>query len=503
MPTALAIALKVFVLVGLGAIAAGSLRRVSAALRHRLWVAVLASVALVALTSPLGPRWTLPLGATLRLPSLDRIAADVHRSGTTVPAAGSSSVPLASSGEAWARATRLVWLLGAGALLLRLVVGHARLGGIARRARTIDSGPVRLVTTAELDSPATWGVFRPIIALPSGAASWSEVERADVMAHELAHVRRRDVLTQTCADVLCAALWLHPAVWYARGRLRAEGERACDDAVLAAGGDGMRYAETLFAIARRARPVAAAVGIGRARELEARLRAVLDPRVLRQSSRGAMTAIPLGVIAAASAIAACDVFALPEAVITYGERVPLTLEHEQRALRRHFTPRDAREAEAIERFQGGTGHVKQHEMDYVRDRSIWALSIARDDQIIAPLLARLDDADWRVRAYAAWGLLVADAHEAQGALTERLDDPIWRVRAMAAEALVALGDGRSTAAMVRLLEDPAWQVRLPVVNFLAKLDRAEADALIRNRLQDPHIAVRVAAARALGDSRTE
>src|SRR5262245_47490491 len=159
----LALVLKAFVLVGLGATAAWTLRRASAALRHRLWVAVLASVALVAVTSPLAPRWSLPSAAALRPPSFDGIVAEVLPRATIAHAEGSAAAALAPSRAAWARAATLVWLCGTGALLLRLVAGHVRLRGIARRARTMDSGPVPLVTTSELETPATWGVLLPII----------------------------------------------------------------------------------------------------------------------------------------------------------------------------------------------------------------------------------------------------------------------------------------------------------------------------------------------------
>jgi beta-lactamase regulating signal transducer with metallopeptidase domain len=491
------LALKVFALVGLAALASWGLRRASAALRHRMWAAALASMPLVAATSVLLPAWPVP--APWMLPRVEGLTVSTPAHATVAAVQEHEGVSFPSAPELPRRTLLLLWFLGASALTLRLLVGHARLHGIARRARGIEGCPgVRLVMTDELPVPATWGLLHPVIALPSGAASWSRAEMDDVMRHEMAHVRRRDVLTQALADAVCALLWFHPAVWYAAGRLRAESERACDDAVLAEGSDGVAYAEMLYGIAAR-RIVPSAIGVATARGLEARLRAILDPRVTRRSSRGVMAAVPAGVLVGALSIAGFEVFAVAPDV-TFGERVPFTLEQERDALARSFAPRDAREAETIERFRDGTRHVRQHEMDYVRDRSLWALSIAHEDEIIAPLAAKLDSYDWRVRAYAAWGLHVAGAHEARGALTERLDDPIWRVRAMAAEALVDLGDARSEAAMVPLLEDPAWQVRVPAVKFLAKLGTPDAARLIALRLDDPHVAVRRAAERAVGDA---
>jgi hypothetical protein len=70
---------------------------------------------------------------------------------------------------------------------------------------------------------------------PATADAWPEDRRRAVLAHELAHVKRFDCLTQALAQLACILFWWHPAVWYAARRLRVERERACDDLVLGAG----------------------------------------------------------------------------------------------------------------------------------------------------------------------------------------------------------------------------------------------------------------------------
>ena len=57
----------------------------------------------------------------------------------------------------------------------------------------------------------------------------------NVLAHELAHVQRFDWPLQLEAEGVCAALWFNPIAWVVARRLRDEGERACDDVVLALG----------------------------------------------------------------------------------------------------------------------------------------------------------------------------------------------------------------------------------------------------------------------------
>ena len=99
----------------------------------------------------------------------------------------------------------------------------------ARRARRGCSG----ATTRRCRSPAAL-LSRPSCSPPS-ATSWSADRRRAVLLHELAHVRRRDLLGHTLGRLACAVYWFHPLVWTAAKQLRAESERACDDLALVCG----------------------------------------------------------------------------------------------------------------------------------------------------------------------------------------------------------------------------------------------------------------------------
>ena len=90
--------------------------------------------------------------------------------------------------------------------------------------------------------PIACGVIRPTVVLPAAADDWPDDRVRVVLLHELAHVRRRDCLTQAVADAACAVFWFNPLAWMAVRELRRERERACDDMVLAAGtpGPGLR-----------------------------------------------------------------------------------------------------------------------------------------------------------------------------------------------------------------------------------------------------------------------
>lgn len=98
--------------------------------------------------------------------------------------------------------------------------------------------------------PAVIGVWHPIILLPESINQFPERQITNVIGHELAHVRRHDVLIGWCISLLLCAYWFHPVVWLANLFIRREREMACDDAVLyATKQEGKEYAATIVHMA--------------------------------------------------------------------------------------------------------------------------------------------------------------------------------------------------------------------------------------------------------------
>lgn len=141
--------------------------------------------------------------------------------------------------------------------------------------------------------PLCWGIWNPVVLLPDDADQWSAEWRRIVLLHELAHVKRRDCLTQFLAQVACAIYWFNPLIWLAARRLRFEREIACDDYVLQSGTRASDYARHLLEYADimnaggypaglAGLPSPAAAGIA-CSQLENRVRSILDPAVRRKS----------------------------------------------------------------------------------------------------------------------------------------------------------------------------------------------------------------------------
>jgi TonB family protein len=199
-----------------------------------------------------------------------------------------------------------------------LAVGLLRLARLASNARRLSDGVWvdsarqicqeygvrRHVTLLHSHHPSllvTWGLWHPKILLPAAAARWDADRVRVVLAHELAHVRRRDWPFQLAAESLRCLYWFNPLVWLACRRLRQESEQACDDAVMNRGVDGAEYATHLVQIARELHsrgPWVPAPSIARSTTLERRIKVMLDSQVNRRPlSRLAGATALLGLLA--------------------------------------------------------------------------------------------------------------------------------------------------------------------------------------------------------------
>jgi beta-lactamase regulating signal transducer with metallopeptidase domain len=189
----------------------------------------------------------------------------------------------------------MIWLAGTIFGLLRLLIIQIRLERMAGRMRPCENRKclntmdqlraeyrirwtIKLLISEASASPVTWGFVQPIVVLPMGACDWPEERLKVVLRHELAHVKRRDCLTQEIARVACALYWFNPLTWLAARRMRAEREKACDDFVLNAGVRPAEYAGHLVEIARlfSASDLRGAVAMASPSGLEPRVVAILD-----------------------------------------------------------------------------------------------------------------------------------------------------------------------------------------------------------------------------------
>ena len=110
----------------------------------------------------------------------------------------------------------------------------------------------RICVSRSRRAPLTFGVFRPTVLLPEDLTV-GDARFQLVLAHELAHIRRKDCLRKLLLTVCLCLYWWDPLVWLMVGLANRDMELACDEAVLRALGPDRRkaYALTLLDMAQR------------------------------------------------------------------------------------------------------------------------------------------------------------------------------------------------------------------------------------------------------------
>ena len=116
-----------------------------------------------------------------------------------------------------------------------------------------------------IDSPLTYGIFCPVILLPSDT-DLADTRRLEfVLAHELNHIRYFDSLTKLLLALAVSLHWFNPAAWLMFFFFNRDMELACDEAVVRMfGGDARReYALMLVEmIEKKPMPVMPVSGFG-------------------------------------------------------------------------------------------------------------------------------------------------------------------------------------------------------------------------------------------------
>jgi beta-lactamase regulating signal transducer with metallopeptidase domain len=217
---------------------------------------------------PAIPTTTLPLSTDGRAK-----AAVVASDGSHLRA---TSLPLANH---WR--TGILWLWVAGVLVMsaRLALGIWRLNRGLRQATTDQTTlelldrcreqmgvrrRIVLLETPLIPSPALCGYWRPRLLFPPGLlANFSAQQLRFIFLHELAHVRRADILVNWLTAVLQILHWFNPLVWLAFHRLRADRELACDALALgvAEPGEYHAYGLTVIKLLENLAPSSAMPGV--------------------------------------------------------------------------------------------------------------------------------------------------------------------------------------------------------------------------------------------------
>jgi TonB family protein len=219
-----------------------------------------------------------------------------------------ASVGLAEAGDRAGfpveRAAALLWVLGALAIGAVATVRSVRLGRvleatappdaalqrrIEKLAEKLGVSPPRTLLVAGRVPPMLWGrLTGAVLLLPDELLErLAQPQIEALVAHELAHLKRRDHWVRWLELAVTVTWWFNPVTWWARRRLRQAEERCCDAVVARALPDHARaYADTLvetlrFLAGTRVPHAVGAVGMADLSEVQRRLEMILS----RTSSR--------------------------------------------------------------------------------------------------------------------------------------------------------------------------------------------------------------------------
>ena len=222
-------------------------------LAHLLWVFVL-----VKLVTP--PLLAVPLAPVPGVGSAG--------SGATTAGASGLDATLASLAEPGVALLLFVWAAGALVVLAASLLRIYRFDRLLRRTSMqaptgiqheasqmaarlgLGSAPTVYTSSARL-SPLTWWTGgRVRIFIPAALPGEIGIEPLRwVLAHELAHVKRRDYLVRWLEWLACVSFWWNPIAWWARRNLRFDEEASCDAMVLDRLGPKTRsYGRALLAV---------------------------------------------------------------------------------------------------------------------------------------------------------------------------------------------------------------------------------------------------------------
>ncbi len=281
----------------------------TAALQHAVWTAVVCGMLALFAFGQVLPR--LPL-RILDRPAAQAVAPPTAATPLVLDGVGTAPSDAGNTPRQidWRTTIIYIWSVIAFLFLARFVTGMFVAHRFFSNARpTPNPGTYE---SERVSVPVTFGWLRPRILLPLEWHAWDSDKLNAVLAHEGAHVRRRDGLISALAGINRSIFWFHPLAWVLENKLALLADQACDEASVVILRDRKGYARLLLEMAqvvdrsqgrlrRHALTMAAGSHIGK------RIEAILDERRsfsqgLSRTARTSLLLCALPIVLAAGAV---------------------------------------------------------------------------------------------------------------------------------------------------------------------------------------------------------
>ena len=191
-----------------------------------------------------GPSFDVQTGITPIDNRINDYLGDRYFEGVTVPTNNGNNVMTILT---------IVWIIGILLLVAYTVISYWRLN---RKVDTAVRYKDNIFQSENVSSPFVLGIINPRIYLPF---SMNEQDMEHVVAHEQAHIRRKDHWWKPLGFLLLTIYWFNPLMWLAYVLLCRDIELACDEKVIKELGNEQRadYTQALVACSVNRRMIAA------------------------------------------------------------------------------------------------------------------------------------------------------------------------------------------------------------------------------------------------------
>jgi len=158
----------------------------------------------------------------------------------------------------------LFWSLGVIMFSIRMAMGYHQIYRLRSQSKSIEvprvidtfkkllaksglSEKIALVSSPKVDIPLTIGHLKPMILLPIGLINrLSPEETQAILAHEIAHILRKDYLQNLLISTLEILFFYHPSVWWFSATIKTLREQCCDDIALELGAERIALSKALI-----------------------------------------------------------------------------------------------------------------------------------------------------------------------------------------------------------------------------------------------------------------